>query len=268
MIFGKPMNRRGRLGMGTVGRLAVVDVGSVPPLGHRQAMVLAETEFARVLDLLRGLSDEEWRRPTVCPGWDVRALASHVLGMVEAQASVRQFAHDFRAAAKRSGGAMIDAMTATQVSERAHLSPEGIVSRLAEIAPRAVRARRRTPRVARWAVRMRQDPPFDAERWRYGYLVDEVFTRDAWMHRLDISRATGREMVRSADHDGRLVADVVADWARRHGEPFLLVLTGPAGGAWRAGEGGECLELDVLEFCWTLSGRSPADGLLATPVPF
>jgi len=32
----------------------------------------------------------------------------------------------------------------------------------------------------RWAVRMKQDPPFDAERWRFGYLVDTIFTRDTW----------------------------------------------------------------------------------------
>jgi uncharacterized protein (TIGR03083 family) len=254
--------------MGTVEEAAVLDVESVPPLRHREAMALAATEFARVVDLLAGLADEDWRRPTACPLWDVRAMAAHVLGMAEAQASLRQFAHDFRAAARRTGGSMIDALTATQVRDRAHLSPARIVSLLGEVAPRAVRARRRTPRALRWAVRMRQDPPFGAERWPYGYLVDKVFTRDAWMHRLDITRATGREMVQSADHDGRLVADVVAEWARRHGRPFVLRLGGPAGGAWRAGDGGEHLELDALEFCWLLAGRAPATGLLATPVPF
>jgi len=45
-------------------------------------------------------------------------MATHVLGMAEAQASSASFAHDFRAASKRTGGKMIDAMTATQVSER------------------------------------------------------------------------------------------------------------------------------------------------------
>ena len=36
---------------------------------------------------------------------------------------------------------------------------------------------------------MKQDPPFDDEKWQFGYLVDTIFTRDTWMHRLDISRA-------------------------------------------------------------------------------
>lgn len=250
-------------GIGTVR-----DVGSVPVLDHQEAMTLAETEFGRMGGLLGKLDADEWERATVCSLWDVRATAAHVLGMAEAQASFGQFVHDFRAAGRRREGSMIDAMTATQVRERAHLGPAEIVERLAAVAPRAVRARRRTPALMRWAMRMRQDPPFADERWRYGFLVDTVFTRDTWMHRLDISRATDREMDLTASHDGRLVAGVVAEWARRHGRPFVLTLTGPAGGRWRAGDGGEHLELDALEFCWTLSGRAPGKGLLATPVPF
>jgi hypothetical protein len=128
---------------------------------------------------------------------------------------------------------MIDALTATQVRERARLSPAELVGALAKAAPRAVQARRRTPALLGWGVRMRQDPPFDHERWKYGYLVDVIFTPDTWMHRLDICRATGRDMVLTADHDGGIVADVVAEWARRHGRPFMLTLTGPAGGAGR-----------------------------------
>jgi uncharacterized protein (TIGR03083 family) len=239
-----------------------------PPLSHREAMTLAEDEFARTLTLLRSLADDDWRRPTVCALWDVRTMASHVLAMAESQASVRQFAHDFRAAGQRSGGKMIDAMTAVQVRERSTLTPDAIITRLEAIAPRAVRARRRTPAPMRWAVRMKQDPPFDAERWKFGYLVDTIFTRDTWMHRLDISRATHRMMQLSAGHDGRLVEDVVSEWARRHGRPFRLVLTGDAGGRWVVGDGGEHLEIDALDFCWTVGSREQGAGLLATEVPF
>lgn len=247
---------------------AMIDQEVMAPLRHGEAMGLAETELARMVAQLDGLSAEDWARPTVCELWDVRALASHVLGMAEAQASFRQFAHDYRAAGKRTGGKMIDAMTATQVAERSSMTPAAIIERLAVVAPRAVKARRRSPAPMRWAVRMKQDPPFDAERWRFGYLVDTIFTRDTWLHRLDISRATGRAMVLSAEHDGRLVADVVAEWARRHGQPFTLTLTGPAGGRWHVGAGGENLELDALEFCWAVGSRQPASGLLATVVPF
>jgi uncharacterized protein (TIGR03083 family) len=243
-------------------------VADIPDIGHDQAMVLAETEFARTLDLLRQLGPEEWQRPTVCALWDVRALVAHVAGMAEAQASFRQFAHDYRAASKRSQGPMIDAMTAAQVRDRSGLTPNQLVDRLAEVAPRAVRARRRTPALLRWAVRMKQDPPFDTERWKFGYLVDTIFTRDTWMHRLDLSRATNREMVVTADHDGRVIADAVGEWARRHGQAFSLVLSGPAGGRWATSGGANDIEMDALDFSWTLAGRAPGTGLLATPVPF
>lgn len=248
----------------------MVDVTAVPPIGHREAATLIATELGEMIDLLGRLTPEEWAEPTSCDLWDVRAMVSHVLGMAEMQASGRELAHVMRAArsaTRRDGGAMVDAMTATQVRERAASTPRELVDRLVEVAPRTVRARRRVPAPLRWGVRLRQDPPF-AERWTLGYLLDVVCTRDPWMHRLDISRATGRPMVLRADHDGRLVADVVADWARRHGQPFTLVLTGPAGGRWRSGTGGDRLELDALDFCWTLSGRNPGRGLLATPVPF
>jgi uncharacterized protein (TIGR03083 family) len=245
-----------------------IDATVLTPLGHREAMGLAETEFERMVSQLRSLSSEDWGRPTVCEQWDVRAMASHVLAMADAQASVRQFAHDFRSANKRKEGKMIDALTATQVRERSSMAPAAIIDGLAAIAPKAVKARRRTPAPVRWAVRLKQDPPFEAERWPLGYLVDTVFTRDTWMHRLDICRATGRPMVLTVEHDGRLIADVVAEWARRHGQPFTLTLTGPAGGCWHVGTGGEGIEVDALDFCWIVGSRQPGTGLLATEVPF
>jgi hypothetical protein len=75
-------------------------------------------------------------------------------------------------------------------------------------------------------------------------------------------------MVLTPEHDGRLVADVVAEWVRRHGKPVELTLTGPAGGSFVAGESGENLELDAVEFCRILSGRAQGAGLLSTEVPF
>ena len=111
--------------------------------------------------------------------------------------------------------------------------------------------------------------PFGTERWRLGYLMDRIYTRDTWMHRVDVTRAVGRDdLVLTPEHDGRLLADVVSEWAGRHGEPFELRLTGSVGGTYRAGEGGPELEVDAVEFMRILSGRASGQGLLATPVPF
>ena len=247
---------------------SMTGVSAIPQLTHTEAMGLATTEFARMVDALDLLSAGDWLKPTVCSLWNVQQMIAHVVGMAEAQASFPQFLHDFRAARKRAGGAMIDALNATQVRERADQTPAQLVQRLKGVAARAVHARTRVPALMRKSVHFKQDPPFETERWTYGFLVDTIFTRDTWMHRLDMSRATAADMTVTPEHDGRIVANVVAEWARRHGQRFRLTLTGPVGGRWQSGDGGEDIELDALDFCWTVSGRAPGKGLLATPVPF
>jgi hypothetical protein len=91
------------------------------------------------------------------------------------------------------------------------------------------------------------------------------------MHRVDLAQATGRPLLLTPDHDGVIVADVVAEWAGRHRRPYHLTLTGSAGGFWSSGVADEAdhLTLDAIEFCRVLSGRGDGSGLLATTrVPF
>ncbi|MCV2491006.1 maleylpyruvate isomerase family mycothiol-dependent enzyme [Geodermatophilus sp. YIM 151500] len=242
-----------------------------PRLDRATAYRLATTEYDRTLAAWRALGPADWSRPTVCAAWDVRAMAAHTLGMTEMTASLRQLVHQ-NAAASRAGGG-IDALTAVQVRERAGLSPAELVDRLAAAAPRAVRGRRRLS-VLLGAVKLPEEQVVGPERewWRIGFLTDVVLTRDPWMHRMDLAAATGTEPVLTADHDGVLVADVVAEWAGRHGQPYRLRLTGPAGGEWSSGADGgadvEAHELDAVDFCRVLSGRGTGDGLLAQQVPF
>ena len=99
------------------------------------------------------------------------------------------------------------------------------------------------------------------------YLLDVGYTRDVWAHRIDLSVATGRDMVLTPDHDGRLVADIVAEWASIHGQPFELVLEGPAGGKFSQGIDGERVEIDAVELIRVLSGRQPEVGVLSNPLP-
>ena len=87
------------------------------------------------------------------------------------------------------------------------------------------------------------------------------------MHRVDIARATGQKMVLTAEHDGRLVADLVAEWATTHGEPFTLELEALPAAHYVAGAGGEHVHIDAVEFCRVVSGRAPGTGVLAHPLP-
>jgi uncharacterized protein (TIGR03083 family) len=231
-------------------------------------MRLAGTEYERGADLLRSIGSDRWTSPTECPGWDVRALASHVLGMAEMAASIREGARQQKLANRR-GGLFIDTLTALQVEERLDMTPAEVTARFQVVGPKAARARRRTP----WFIRRRRmpiDQPVGdiVEPWTLGYLIDTILTRDPWMHRIDLSRAAGVDLEVTAAHDGVLVADVVTEWAARHGKSVDLTLTGAAGGSWQFGTDGPSLELDAIEFCRTLSGRTLATGLLTTEVPF
>ena len=239
-----------------------------PNIDRDVAMRLAATEYERVVHLLRSLSPADWTSPTNCPGWDVRAMAAHLLGMAEMAASLRDQRRQVKAAEAR-GGPFIDALTALQVEERADMSPADIVARFAAVGPKAARARKRTPGfIRRRPMPQPQDVGGHEEHWTIGYLIDVILTRDPWMHRFDITEATGATNVLTAEHDGVIVDDVVREWAGRHGKAFTLRLTGPAGGSWSEGTGGPELELDVADFCRALSARTAADGLLTTQVPF
>ncbi|MDO8364367.1 MAG: maleylpyruvate isomerase family mycothiol-dependent enzyme [Actinomycetota bacterium] len=246
-----------------------IDAAAIAALAHGEAMGLLETELQRTLDMLDGLDVDAWAARTDCPDWDVRQMYLHVLGACAGSASIREGLHQMRAASarrKREGGPLEASLSAVQVAERAALSPAELVQQLRAIAGPTVKGRRRIPGFIRKGVKIGVDGPV-VEKWKVGYLVDTIYLRDLWMHRIDACRATGNAMVLTAAHDGRIVADVVGEWARRHGKPFDLELAGAAGGRFRAGDGEE-INLDAVEFCRALAGRAPAPGLLATIVPF
>lgn len=251
--------------------MTVTDVSAISPVAPAEAERLARTEYQRVAQQLRSLSPDEWSAPTDCELWDVRAMAGHTAGMLEAFTGYRPLMTSMRAAekgAKASGEPMIDVLTARQVADNASLSAQQVIAKIETVGPKAARWRTSRPRLFR-AMPMKQEVAGEVETWRMGYLLHTILTRDPWMHRVDTARATGREMELTPEHDGRFVADVVAEWARRHAQPFTLTLTGRAGGKYVAGDGsGEDITIDAVEFCRILSGRATGTGLLTQEVPF
>ena len=233
-----------------------------------EARVLAEEEFRRFADLTASLSDDEWTRPTDCTAWDVRKMALHVLGSADAQASFPQFLHQLRRGVPLNkeidSHHWVDGMNELQIRERSQLSNDEVISQLTAVGPRAVKGRWRTPPPMRY-LPIPFGPPVGWTPLKY--LLDVGFTRDVWAHRIDICKATGRDMHPTADHDGRLVADIVGEWAGIHGEPFELVLEGPAGGKFSQGVGGERVDIDAIDFIRVLSGRLPGTGVLSHPLP-
>ncbi|MFN7244902.1 MAG: maleylpyruvate isomerase N-terminal domain-containing protein, partial [Dietzia cercidiphylli] len=84
----------------------------LPQLQREVAERLAATEYDRVADMLEGLRPEQWGVQTDCTEWDVRAMAGHMLGMVQMLASwpelIRQQVVSGRRA-KREGCVPVDA---------------------------------------------------------------------------------------------------------------------------------------------------------------
>ncbi len=245
--------------------MAVTDIETVARIDRREAPNLARDEYMRLDSLAAQLAPDEWGRPTDCPGWTVREVIAHVTGTM-AGTSLREGARQRKVTGQRmqaSGRTFLDEMNELHIDDRRGLAEDALATEMHDRIEPAVKARRRVPALLR-----RMPIPASDTRMTMGELLDVVLTRDVWMHRIDVCRAVQRAPELTPAHDGRLVADVVRDWADRHGRPFVLNLTGAAGGNFTRAGDGPTIELDAVEFCRTLSGRAPAEGLLGTPVVF
>lgn len=251
-------------------------VADIVRVDGAEARRLATAMYDRILGELRGLSADEWDTETVCAPWTVADIVRHLVGAAKGHASLPQFMRQAVYGARRKSefdGNDMDAMNALQVADHAELDPAQLIEELAVIAPRAVSKRMSRPGLL-GRVRLANAPGGSTAAGMppsltLGHLFEVILTRDVFLHRIDIARATGRSIEVDGPTEGTLVADVVAEWAQRHGEPFRLTLSGPAGGRYAVGEGGPDLELDALELCWILSGRGPASHeLLETRVLF
>jgi uncharacterized protein (TIGR03083 family) len=245
------------------------DARAIPAIGHDEAMRITQVEFDRMLAAMRDLDAEDWARPTDNTEWNVREMLLHLLGAADANASMREMVSQVvrgkRLFGEIGGDHWVDGVNEIQIRDRATLTNAEVVERYTAVVPRAVRARRTLPAPLRALPILPMGEPFG--RKPVGYLTDMGFTRDVWMHRADLARATGRPMEVSPEHDGRIVADVVREWAALYGLTFSLELDGPAGGTFVAGTGGESLHIDAVDFVRVLSGRGEATGLLAHPFP-
>jgi uncharacterized protein (TIGR03083 family) len=246
-------------------------INAVARIDHTEAMDLTVVEHDRFHAQIDGLHPDEWERATDCAGWDVRAVAVHVLGSARAQASVRELVRQVRAGRRSGAKRWRDRANAAQLAEGAGLAPADLPDAWAVASYRALHTRQRIPASL---LRLPLLPLGQVDGVRFGwkpvgYLYGIGFTRSVWMHRLDIAAAVGREPQLSPEHDGRIVADLVAEWATTHSEPFTLRLTGPAGGQFvrERGDAAQAVEIDAVEFARILSGRAEGDGLLRHGLP-
>jgi uncharacterized protein (TIGR03083 family) len=248
---------------------ATVDVSSITRIDHDEAMRITAVENRKFAELMESLSPTQWSTATECTLWDVRAMAAHLVGSAAGQASPREF---FR---QKRGGKPIckelgspfwwDGMNELQVRERASATTEQLISEWTTVSAKALKSRTKIPRpIARLKLLNLPEP---VGRQPLSYLFDIGFTRDVWAHRIDIAHAIAVEPDHDAAHDGRILADIVAEWAATHQEPFTLVLDGPAGGTFVQGTSGEEVHISVVDFVRTLAERTTAGGVLRHTLP-
>lgn len=253
----------------SVGRPALSDAASIPSLPHAEAAEIATGELERFLTLVESLAPADWDQPTACPLWNVRQVVAHVTGAAAAYAHWSQFKRQYslnvQRPYRRADFSLLDALNQIQVDDRSTATPADLLAELREVGPRAIATRKRLPALVR---AMRLPLPLLGVV-PLGYLTDLIYTRDMWMHRLDICQATGREMVQTSRHDGRITTLVIRDLARKlrrklAGQAVVYELTGLAGGSFRLGiptRLAASITMDVLDFHLLASGRMPADEL-------
>lgn len=219
--------------------------------------MLAELE--RFIGLVETLRLEDWARPTACTAWTVRDILAHQAGGYASgtgyKEMIRQYSH-----MPKSGQLPEDAINENQLSERIGKSPLELIAELKTVGPIAAQ---------KWAyqfqlIKMIAIPHRTAGSMTLRHLMWVIHSRDTWMHRLDISRATGRQFEQTAEHDGRIAALVMLDVAKAisrklDGKSIAFDLTGTAGGNWIIGNGdpAAAIRMDILDFNIFASGRIP-----------
>src|SRR5215471_5737064 len=249
---------------------ATISGRQIAPITPGRVAEVATAELAACLALLASLDDSAWPAPTDCAGWTVHELTAHLAGQYQGLARPGVYLRRHRRAHRRYPAlSRLDAHNRQQIDDLGgHTGPE-LAAMLATIGPKAIRARRRVPGLARRQRIGRMYPEEPLPDDRLGYALDVLGLRDPWMHRVDIARATGRPLLLGA-HDRVITAQVIADLARAwDGPPLLLELTGPAGGRCSLGDGppAATVQADAVDYLRALSGRNDHPDLQATGDP-
>lgn len=236
------------------------NVLDIPKLYHAEAGPLSQTEYERLLAVLESLSGDDWHQPTYCTLWTVREMVAHLAGSVAGSASFAEFRRqNIQNPYIKEFDEPVDGINHLQVLERAEKRPADLVAEFRLKGQQAVINRQKL----HWLVRKITLPMGSNGLWSIQYLMDTIYPRDQWMHRYDLCAATGKQMVTTADHDGRIVALVLLDIARKLRKQLgdwaiALRLRGEAGGDYQFGDKAtpNCiLEMDVFDFNLRASSR-------------
>lgn len=205
-------------------------------------------ERAALLDLLAGLTPDEWGRPTVCAGWSVQDIAAHLLADDIGRLSRGRDNHenpDFAAGLDISTLpgliAAIDRQNALWVEAMRRVSPPVLIG-LLRLTGEQTASYFATLDLGALGGPVDWVGPEPAPVWLD--LAREYTER--WVHQQQIRDAVNRPGLREPEWFAPVLAAFVLGLPRalgnagRPGETVLLTITGEAGGQWlaRRGEAG------------------------------
>lgn len=234
-----------------------VNAETIPYTNADEAHRLMTEAFSRLLTLLESLNADDWSKPTACTAWDVHDMVAHQAGGYLSGGSLSEMLRQYGRIPKQ-GQLPEDAINELQVGERKHMTPQNLIDELKQVGTKAIHNWAYEFNAIKWIATPHPVGGFMSIR----HLMWIIHSRDTWMHRLDICRATNRTFEQTREHDGRIVELVIRDVAgklrkRLNGKAITLTLTGIAGGKWQIGNGEAVsgLEMDALDFNIFVSGR-------------
>ena len=237
--------------------VTITSAENIPYTHADEAHRLMTAALSRFMNLIESLAPEDWSKPTPCTAWNVHDMVSHQAGGYTSGFSYgemfRQFSH-----IPKPGQLPEDAINALQVGARADKSPADLIAELKQVGEKTIHNWAYGFRAVKWIAIPHPVGGFLSLR----HLMWVTHSRDTWMHRLDICRATNHPFKQTREHDGRINELVVLDAAKKlnkklKGRAITLVLTGIAGGTWQIGRGNPAaeMEMDALDFNIFVSGR-------------
>jgi uncharacterized protein (TIGR03083 family) len=211
-----------------------------PPAEHPVEIApLFAAERSRLLELLAAVTDEEWRRPSPCPGWTVLGLGCHLVGDDFSLLSGHRDRHHGTPAPDGLAEAefidWIDELQVEWVHAARRLSPRLVVDLLGWAGPQLVETFEQQDPQARTAT-VSWAGPDPVPVW-----LDQVRElSEYWIHRQQVLQALGRPSDLRADLLGPILDGLrwaypyrLATVPAQPGDSVSIEVTGPVAASWQ-----------------------------------
>jgi uncharacterized protein (TIGR03083 family) len=195
-------------------------------------------EYGDFASLVASLTDDEWRAPTRCAGFEVRDVAGHVIGLAEDVAAGKPGSRNAEEEA-----ASVRGDSPAQAAERLRAALEAITA------------------IANGADDTMWNAPIGVNDLTLGEGV-LLLWYDAYVHADDIRTAIGRSSARGEGLNAS-VAYLADELTKRGYEPSTLALAGTP--HYEVNGGGRAITGDALQFVLVATGRADAASLRLDP---